>query len=55
MASGPTGFWMRHALDDVVLGLPEIIAGQTEVYNGQACSSQRDLQQVVMDPLMGVF
>ena len=55
MASGPTGFWMRHALDDVILGLPEIIAGQTVVYNGQACSSQRVHQQVVMDPLMGVF
>jgi Antibiotic biosynthesis monooxygenase len=55
MASGPTGFWLRHALGDAVLCLPEIIAGQTDVYNGQACSSQRDRQQVVIDPLMGVF
>ena len=55
MASGPTGFWMREALEDSILGLPEIIAGQTDVYIGQACSSQRDRQQVVMDPLMGVF
>ncbi len=55
MASGPTGFWMRDALNNSVLGLPEIIAGQTDVYSGQACSSQRDRQQVVIDPLMGVF
>jgi len=55
MASGPIGFWMRDTLDGSVLGLPEIIAGKTDVYNGQACSSQRDRQQMVMDPLMGVF
>jgi Antibiotic biosynthesis monooxygenase len=55
MAGGPTSFWMRNVLDDSVLGLPEIITGQTDVYKGQACSSQRDRQQVVMDPLMGVF
>jgi hypothetical protein len=55
IASGPSGFWIRDALRDSVLGLPEIITGQTDVYNGQACSSQRDYQQVVMDPLMGVF
>ena len=35
IASGPTGFWMRDALGDDVLGLPEIIAGQTAVYNGK--------------------
>ena len=32
-ASGPTGFWMRDALGDYIRGLPEIIAGQTEVHN----------------------
>jgi hypothetical protein len=43
LASGPIGFWMRQALGDYVLGLPEIISGQTEVYNGmQACSSHSD-------------
>jgi hypothetical protein len=55
IAGGPSGFWIRDALSDSVLGLPEITAGHTDVYNGQACSSQRDHQQVAMDPLMGVF
>ena len=55
IASGPTSLWMRDALGDCALGLPEIIAGHTEVYIGQACSSQRDRQQVIMDPLMGIF
>ena len=56
LASGPTGFWMREALGDDVLGLPEIIDGQTDVYNvTQAHSSQRDRQQMVPDPLMGII
>jgi hypothetical protein len=56
MAIGPTGFWMRDALGDDVLGLPEIIGGQTEAYNGrQADSSQLDCQQMVMEPLMGII
>jgi hypothetical protein len=56
IASGPTGFWMRDALGDCVLGLPEIIGGQTEVYNGmQTYSSQLDCQQMVMEPLMGII
>jgi hypothetical protein len=43
LASGPTGFWMRHlssALGDCILGLPEIIAGQTGVYSGMPLASQ---------------
>ncbi len=56
IASGPTGFWMSEALGNDVLGLPEILAGQTEVYNvTQARSSQRDRQQMVPDPLMGII
>ena len=36
LASGPTGFWMRRlssALGDCILGRPEIVSGQTEVYS----------------------
>ena len=55
IANGPTSLWMRDALDDFVLGLPEVIAGHTHVYSSQGCSSQRDQQQVTMDPLMGIF
>jgi hypothetical protein len=54
-ADTASGYWIRDALSDFALGLPEIIAGHTDVYNGQACSSQRDHQQMAMDPLMGVF
>ncbi len=56
MASSPTGFWMRKALGNDVLGLPEIIDGQTEVYTvTQARSSQRDREPLVPDPLMGII
>ncbi len=56
MASGPTGFWMSEALGNEVLGLPEIFAGQTEVYTvTQARSSQRDRKLLVPDPLMGII
>ena len=56
IASGPTGFWMRHALGDSVLGLPEIISGQTDVYSSvEARSRHRDRQQVVMEPVMGII
>ena len=56
IASGPTSFWMRDALGDDVLGLPEVIAGQTDVYSSvEACSRHRDHQQAVMEPLMGII
>jgi hypothetical protein len=56
IASSPIGFWMCDALGDDVLGLPEIIAGQMEVSNDtEARSSQRDRQQEVMEPLMGII
>ncbi len=41
MASGPTNFWTRDLLDGFIQGLPEITAGQTEVYHSvQGRSSQ---------------
>ena len=56
IASGPTSFWMRDALGDDILGLPEIIAGQTDVYSSvEARSRHSDRQQVVMEPLMGII
>ena len=56
LASGPTSFWMRDALGDDVLGLPEIIAGQTDVYSSvEARSRHSDHQQVVMEPVMGII
>ena len=55
-ASGPTSFWMRDALGNDVLGLPEIIAGQTDVYSSvEARSSHSDRQLEDMEPLMGII
>jgi hypothetical protein len=56
IASGPTSFWMRDALGDYGLGLPEIISGQTDVYSSvETRSSHSDCQQEVMEPLMGII
>jgi hypothetical protein len=56
LASGPIGFWMRDALGDAVLGLPEIISGQSEVSrSGGARSRHSDRQQVLMEPWKGII